>query len=167
MFVDAMRCPRVRNSVLASPPQCDHAHHWKVAIALSVQKKSAQPSLSSAAMTFVEQVEETGLAGLLRAYGTSGTRKDALLRDRPSLSPDLGLAVDLLCLSRPVSHEAAVTLLTEPLLDHLLGMGAASASGDQVELSKVRLIEHFGGLVFVSTVNNTGFGYYGRDSIGL
>ncbi|MEU5539880.1 hypothetical protein [Streptomyces sp. NPDC020362] len=107
------------------------------------------------------------MAALLRAYQTSGTRKSALVRDRPSLTPYLRDAVDFLCLSQAVPRGEAVRLLTEPLLDRLVDMGAASESGENFELSQVRLIEHFGRLVFVSTTNTTGYGWYGRDSIGI
>jgi hypothetical protein len=123
--------------------------------------------LNAAAGEFTARVEETGLAALLRAYRTSGTRKSALVRDRSSLTPYLRDAVDFLCLSQAVPRGEAVRLLTEPLLDRFVGMGAASESGETVELSQVRLIEHFGRLVFVGTANNTGYGWYGRDSIGI
>ncbi|MGV4928405.1 hypothetical protein K2224_36960 (plasmid) [Streptomyces sp. BHT-5-2] len=123
--------------------------------------------LQTAATEFVDKVERVGLASLLRAYGTSGLRKDAIVRDRPRLVPEMGDAVDLLCLSRPVPAHKAVSILTDPILDHLLGIGAATASGGDVELSHIRLVEHFGRLVFVGAVNNNGFGWYGRDSIGI
>ncbi|WP_438488255.1 hypothetical protein [Streptomyces sp. S186] len=123
--------------------------------------------LETAATEFVGKVERIGLASLLRAYGTSGLRKDAIARDRPRLAPEMGEAVDLLCLSRPVPARKAASMLTDPILDHLLGIGAATVSGGDVELSHIRLVEHFGQLVFVGAVNDSGFGWYGRDSIGI
>lgn len=124
-------------------------------------------ALDVTATEFLRNLTRLGLVNLLRAYGTSGLRKDAIARDRATLCPDLSEAVDLLCLSQPVPEAAAVAVLTEPMLEHMVDIGVAATGDETVQLPGIRLVDHLGSILFVAASQNNGYGYYGRDSIGL
>jgi hypothetical protein len=124
--------------------------------------------LGPAAEEFRDAVVEVGLAGLLKAYGTSGSRRSQLAIDRPGLADRLGVAVDLLCLSKPVPTADAGKLIPDALIAHLISAGLATTDGDQIELPSLRLIEHYGQLLFTGQPEDSARnGYYGPDSAGL
>lgn len=123
--------------------------------------------LDPVVLGFSNRLDEIGLKGLLRLYAPSGVRADALAHDRPQLSINLGYAVDLLCLSRPVPHDIAASILSTPMLSHLSNLGIASVVDGFVTLAEARIVDHLGQLVFVGREGNSEFGYYGPPSVSL
>jgi hypothetical protein len=115
----------------------------------------------------VEHLERIGLVQLLGQYQRSGIRTADLAAGRDGLPGELALAVDLMCLDRPVRQDQAEVALGRDGADLLLHRGVAVADGAEFRLDQVRLVEHYGRLVFVGLHGAHRNGYYGMDSVGL
>ncbi|QSB04341.1 hypothetical protein [Natronoglycomyces albus] len=115
---------------------------------------------------FAAACEELGLSALLSAQQLSASSQ-GLLKMRDSLSPQLGLAVDMLCLGRTVSLDAAQDTFGPNLVDWMGSTGLATVTDSSIQLPNRRLVGHLGRLVFVGPAGSNAHGYYGPDSVGL
>jgi methylase of polypeptide subunit release factors len=116
---------------------------------------------------FAQRLERIGVTAQLASYPGGQTSLREIVRDRAALDHDLGTAVDFLCLGQSIQLETARQLFGAGIIDLLCRKEMAHIQDGVVGLSELRLVGHFGSLVFVGAPGAHRNGYYGPDSIGL
>lgn len=112
-------------------------------------------------------LRSVGLHTLLATAMTGGSGTSALIAIRAQVPPKLAVLLDLLTLQREVPVDAVVPHLGASGLALLEQRALVQRTGELVRLDGVRMINHFGALVFVGAPGAFRNGYYGNDSIGL
>ena len=116
---------------------------------------------------FLRRLERIGLLAQLASYSGGQATVRSLRRDRASLEPDLGVVVDFLCLEHAVDLDTACELIGPDSIELLCRREMAEAADGIVRLNGLRLVDHYGTLVFVGAPGAHRNGYYGVDSVGL
>lgn len=114
-----------------------------------------------------QRLWSVGLHTVLATAMSSGSSTDALTAIRARAHPRLAVLLDLLALQRAVPVDAVVPHLGEDGLALLEQRALVQRIGELVRMDGIRLVNHFGVLVFVGAPGAFRNGYYGNDSIGL
>jgi hypothetical protein len=125
----------------------------------------ADGAMTAAALR--RRLDRLGLPAVLAAHRDSGQRPAGLRDARPALPGPLGTAVDLLCLHEDVAVGEAVAAVGADGVEVLVAGGLAVEAAGRLRMDEVRLVEHYGAMVFVGLPGAHRHGYYGADSVGL
>jgi methylase of polypeptide subunit release factors len=140
-----------------------HAKRMKInAASLSEQDKKAIRS-------FKASLYQLNVPDLLAAYGNEYERQNALLFDIPLLPLLLRHAISFLVLNKPLKLSIAEKLFSEDFIAMLQRYDLAylEDNGDALCMNGLRLIHHFGALIFCQQPDIFSYCYYGTDSLAL
>ncbi|WP_151727274.1 methyltransferase [Thermogemmatispora aurantia] len=113
------------------------------------------------------RIAQSGLLDLLAAYGCEEERQDTLRFDIAFLPRKLASAVNLLVLGDAIKLTEAEEILGADGIETLLALELAKHEFDSLHLPNLRLIRHFGVMLFCQQPAITARFYYGNDSLAL
>jgi methylase of polypeptide subunit release factors len=122
----------------------------------------------TAAALLRRSLDVTSFAELLALYGASDVRQAALRADLPTMSPATAAQVRLLVLGESLSIADAAGALGEDVVDALLDEEVlVRPESGRVATPSLRLVEHWGSLLFCDQQSASSTRYFGTDSTAL
>ncbi len=109
-----------------------------------------------------------GFIDLLAAYGSEADRWRTLRFDLSLLPEKLCFLTKLFCLGDKIDVTIATSILSQEVVDTLRNLDIFQCSEDgQLSLGKLRLVYHYGVLIFCERPTVFSHFYYGDDSLAL